>query len=611
MKQYITCRILLIFSVALCLFACNEEDFMDTTNQELSSLELYTSSANTRTSLLDDGTTVVWNEDDKLAVYDYEATKHRFIADNVNGSSARFLGKITAKKDNFLALYPYELGGETLSAQQEIVVTLPQEQIAAESTFAPNLNISVAKGARNVDGSPSVITFYNVCQLLKFTVPSYAAGKIKQIEFETNTPIAGELSVDYSTDVPKAVIATDAAKRITIVPPTGTTTFGAGTYYIVSAPVQLNGFTMTFTCDGTSYSLSSNTTFGGVAGKVYSLGNIDLVNTPQVTGKHQYANGMLQGTLLTIANPPIAEGEWKAVVKNSVGTIVRTVQGKGTLYSSEQDEDWPYLLRGDYTLEYSFVTSNGKEVTKSVSFNLNEKPELTASVTALTSFSYYKGDGVERDIYEANSCEPYKIYAPTIKINGVAPRLLANPNYSFVVSNTFNGVLSKSGEGVYSYKDYTVNSYGEHSLTGIVTFDGITRSGVKSVYITGLPYTAQPPTQSDWSGSATSWNSDHVVLRKKTITKSFYCPEKLAVNVQQNVSVSKNSWDIKSTKYYLQCGGKTLVEITPKSGKTETDTQTKSGELTSSSASVSCVHEGGMYDSTCAKVYKISVQYRE
>ena len=611
MKKQILYRIPLVLGIAVCLFACNEEDFIEAATQELTSLELCTSSANTRTSLLDDGTTVVWSEGDELAVYDYEATKHRFVAEHIDGVSARFLGKITAQKDNFLALYPYELGAETLSDKQEIVVTLPQEQTAAESTFASNLNISVAKGARNVDGSPSNITFYNVCQLLKFSVPTYAAGKIKKIEFIAGSPIAGAMYVDYSAAMPTSTIASDAAKSITIIPPTGSSTFGAGTYYIVSAPIELSGFTMSVTCDNTTYTLGSSSSFGGQAGKVYSLGSIDLVNTPQVTGKHQYTNGILQGTLLTIANPPIAEGEWKAVVKNSVGTIVRTVQGKGTLYSSEQDEDWPYLLRGDYTLEYSFVTSNGKEVTKSVSFNLNEKPELTASVTALTSFSYYKGDGVERDIYEANSCEPYKIYAPTIKINGVAPRLLANPNYSFVVSNTFNGVLSKSGEGVYSYKDYTVNSYGEHSLTGTVTFDGITRSGVKSVYITGLPYTAQPPTQSDWSGSATSWNSDHVVLRKKTITKSFYCPEKLAVNVQQNVSVSKNSWDITSTKYYLQCGGKTLVEITPKSGKTETDTQTKSGELTSSSASVSCVHEGGMYDSTCAKVYKISVQYRE
>ena len=202
MKQNIRNRISLVLSVALCLFACNEEDFVEGTNQELSSLELYTSSTNTRTSLLEDGTTVVWSEDDELAVYDYETTKHRFMADNVSGFSARFLGKITAKKDNFLALYPYELGAEALSANNEIVVSLPQEQTAAESTFTSNLNISVAKGARNVDGSPSNITFYNVCQLLKFTVPAYAAGKIKQIEFVANTPIAGEMCIDYSTDVP-------------------------------------------------------------------------------------------------------------------------------------------------------------------------------------------------------------------------------------------------------------------------------------------------------------------------------------------------------------------------------------------------------------------------
>lgn len=611
MKQHILYRISLVLGVALCLFACNEEDFVDNTTQELSSLELYTSSANTRTSLLDDGTTVVWNAEDELAVYDYEAAKHRFVADDVNGSSARFIGKITKKRENFLALYPYELGAEALSANNEIVVTLPQTQTAAESTFAPNLNVSVAKGARNVDGSPSDVTFYNVCQLLKFTVPDYAAGKIKQIQFTANTPVAGTLYIGYSGDIPAATIASDAAKSITVTPPAGNETFSAGTYYIVSAPVTLNGFTMSFTCDNSTYTLGSSSSFGGQAGKVYSLGSIDLVNTPQVTGKHQYSNGILQGTLLTISTPPLADSEWKAVVKNSSGVVVRTVQGKGTLYSSEQDANWPYLLRGDYSLEYTFVSSNGREVTKTQSFSLNEKPELSVSVTALTSFSYYKGDGTSRDVTAANECEPYKVYAPTIKINGVAAKLLTNPNYSFVVTPSFNGTLSKSNEGVYSYKDYTVSSYGEHSLMGNVTFDGMTRSGVKSVYITGLPYTAQPPTQSDWSGSATSWNSDHVVLREKTITKSFYCPEKIAVNVQQNVTVSKNSWEVTSAKYSLQCGGNSLVEISPKSGKTETDTQTKSGELTTTSSSVSCAHEGGWYDSTNAKVYKISVQYRE
>ena len=560
MKQHILYRISLVLGVALCLFACNEEDFVDNITQELSSLELYTSSTNTRTSLLDDGTTVVWNAEDELAVYDYEATKHRFVADDVNGSSARFIGKITAKKDHFLALYPYELGAEALSSNNEIVVTLPQTQTAAESTFASNLNVSVAKGARNVDGSPSNVTFYNVCQLLKFTVPNYAAGKIKQIQFATNTPIAGSLYVDCSGDVPATTIASDAANSITVTPPAGNATFKAGTYYIVSAPVQLNGFTMTFTCDNATYTLGSNSTFGGQAGKVYSLGSIDLVNTPQVVGKHQYVSGVLQGTLLTITNPPIANGKWNAVVKNSAGVVVRTMAGVGTLYSSEQDENWPYLLRGNYTLDYTFITSNGKEVARSHSFSLDEKPEFSVSVTALTSFSYYKGDGVTRDIYTANQCDNNKVYSPVVKINGVASKLLANSNYSFTVTNNFNGNLSKSSDGVYTYKDYTVTENKSYSLTGAVKFDGVERSGVKNVYITGLPYKEQTPTTgTGWTGSPAAWNGDHVLLRRNSITKTFYCPEKIAVNVYNNVSVSKGSIDASSAKYTLSCGGKSLV----------------------------------------------------
>ena len=614
MKQHILYRISLLLGVALCLFACNEEDFVDAATQELSSLELYTTSASTRTSLLEDGTTVVWSAEDELAVYDYEATKHRFMADAVNGASARFVGKITAKKDNFLALYPYELGAEALSANNEIVVTLPQTQTAAESTFAPNLNVSVAKGARNVDGSPSNVTFYNVCQLLKFTVPDYAAGRIKQIQFTANTPVAGTLYIGYSSDMPTATIASDAAKSITVTPPTGSETFSAGTYYIVSAPVTLNGFTMSFTCDNTTYTLGSSSSFGGQAGKVYSLGSIDLVNTPQVTGQHQYSNGVLQGTKLTIANPPLADSEWRAVVKNSVGTVVRSVQGKGTLYSSEEDENWPYLLRGDYSLEYTFVSSNGREVTKTQSFNLNEKPELSVTITVLTSFSYYKGDGVARDITAANLCEPYKVYAPTIKINGIATEILKNPNYSFVVSNSFNGTLSKNVDGVYSYNDYTVSGYGAYSLTANVTFDGTVRSGVKSVHITGLPYSAIPPTQSDWTGSAAQWNSSYVRLQnKQTITKNFYCPENINVRVEHDVRVRRHT---ENTTYELRCGGTTLKSVKGGSVQsTVTDAGSYTGVLTSTDSTVSCYNSFGQgeilgVEGTNTRVNKIKVDYR-
>ena len=611
MKQHILYRISLVLGVALCLFACNEEDFVDNTSQELSSLELYTSSTSTRTSLLDDGTTVVWNAEDELAVYDYEAAKHRFIADNVSGSSARFIGKITAKKDYFLALYPYELGAETLSANNEIVVTLPQAQTAAESTFAPNLNVSVAKGARNVDGSPSNVTFYNVCQLLKFTVPDYAAGKIKQIQFTANTPVAGTLYIGYNGDIPTATIASDAAKSITVTPPVGNETFSAGTYYIVTAPVELNGFSMSFTCNNTTYTLGSGSSFGGQAGKVYSLGSIDLVNTPKVSVVHQYADGLLQGTSLSVSNPPLEGEEWSVVIKNSANKIVRTIQGVGTLNSSEKDENWPYLPKGNYTIEYSFTTSNNKVVTKTNTFNVIENPSFSVSVSAYTSYSYYVGDVVSKDVNAANRCNNVTIYAPKITINGIASHILSNANYSFNVTNNFGGSQPSVNSGVYSYKDYTVSKYTSYTLTGNVAFDGVTRSANKTVYITGLPYTAQPPAEGDWTGNARSWGTDYVRLHAHTITKTFYCPNDVNVKVGQNASARRNST---ATTYKLICSGATLKELTPGRLKTVEDNATYDSVLKTGDPTIKCQNSHGADDVvieyTHAKVRSITVRYR-
>lgn len=615
MKTNILHRIYFCLCAALC-FACSEENLMDDTAQELVPLQLHTSSVTTRTSLLDDGTTVVWDDDDELAVYDYEATKHRFVADNVNGSSAHFVGKITAKKDYFLALYPYALGAESLTANQEMVVTLPQEQTAAAGSFAQNLNISVAKGARNVDGSPSNITFSNVCQLLKFTVPTYAAGKIKRIELNTESTIAGSLYVDYKADVPSVTVATDGSKSVAIVPPAGDETFKAGTYYIVSAPVQLQGFTMTFTCDDATYTLGSNSSFGGQAGKVYSLGSIDLVNTPKVTAIHQYANGALQGTSLTISNAPLGESAWNVVVKKADNTIVRTLQGTGTLVSSEQDANWPYLPKGNYTIEYTFTTSNAKQMTKTAAFSIIESPVFSVSLSAHTSYSYYVGDGVAKDIDMANECENNLIYSPTITINGISPRIFNNPNYTINTTTNIEGSLLKITDGVYTYANYAVGKNASYTLTSEVAFDGVSRTASKTVHITGLPYVATPPTQADWEGSAKEWSGSYVRLHKHTITKSFHCPADINVNILHSVRTFRAWNDWSEMIYKLLCGNTTLTTLKPGvNGTVEENNKAYETILKSSSPTISCVNskgsdDGRISEGTNAKVKMISVEYR-
>ena len=609
-----------ILALATNLTSCGEEHIMDNNVHELSPLSFNAAPPTaTRTALDSDGNAVVWEATDEIAVYDFNTTKHKFVITQFDKSNAQFTGKITAKKEQFLAVYPYSLSAENLTATGEISVELPSQQNAALSSFASNLNLSIGKGARNVDGSPSNVTFYNVCQLLKFHIPEYASGKIKQIQFNAKTAVAGIMNVAYTANTPVTTVDQNGSKVITILPPTGSDTFAAGTYYIVSAPVVLKGFSMAFTCDGTSYTLSSNSTFGGKAGKIYTLGTIDLVNSPSISAQHIYTNGILQGTRVTLSNAPIEGYEWKASIKNSAQNIIRNVQGTGTLISSEQDELWPYLPQGNYTIEYTYTTSNGKSFTKTQTLNVTEKPQFTVSTTAYTSFSYYKGDVVEKNIAEANKCNNATIYSPKIAINNISPKILSNSNYSFSVSNTFNGIQSGYNSGIYTYNNYTVSNLGSYTLTGSVTFDGVTQSSSKTVHITGMPYTAAPPTQTDWSGDAYSWEKDFVRLHYKiipaddhTITKTFFCPENINVTVSQNAYVRRATV---STTYKLLCSENELKSLSPGYMSSTTDINSYQTQMTQSTPTVSCTNSYGNPDTwisegTNAKVYSITVQYR-
>lgn len=604
MKKGIIYKVSLFMLACLSFGACSENDVVDYEAGGLQPLVISATPVETRTLLADDGKSIVWQSGDEVAVYDYVAPKHKFTLESFDRSKARFLGKITAKKDNFLALYPYSLGAENLTDANRISVQLPAQQTAQANTFASGLNISVGKGARNVDGSPSVLTFYNVCQLLKFEVPEYVSGKIKEIRFSTNTSVAGTMQVDCSGSIPSVAVLVDGRREITILPPAEATAFASGTYYIVTAPVQMTGFRMSFTCEGTSYALSSGSTFGGEAGKIYSLGKIDLVNTPSANAVHVYNQGVLMGTRLSLSNAPFEGKEWSAVVKNANGTVVRSLQGTGNLTSSENDATWPYLLRGGYTVEYSFDNSNGKRITKTMQFSVVEKPTFTVSTYAYTSFSYYKGDGVERDVETANSLHNMTIYEPRITINGIDSKILKSPNYTFTsqISSVSSSVKGRDG-AVITFNNATVGNLGAYSLTGLVSFDGTSVSAVKTVYITGIPYNAEPPTQANgWTGSA-SWNSGYAQLNKQTISKSFYCSENINVNVIHSYNIPSNLFS--PAEYKLDCSGSTITIKGASFSATSAKNAANAMTLKSSNPVVSC-----QSTKSNVRVERIAVEYR-
>lgn len=610
-----------IISVCLLALAACQSDELQIPDAEGCTLEILTSTEHaTRTALLEDGKTVVWEQGDAIAVYDYIAPKKKFVAE-VSEGTTRFKGNITPKNSSFLAVYPHDLCEEELQSQK-VAINLPSEQIAVPGGFAPNTNLSIGKGERNVDGSPSQVTFRNICQLFKLQVPSYIDGRITKIVLATNKAIAGKLLVDCSGSAPSVVVDNHESTSVTLLPPAGSTTFAEGTYYMALAPVQAEGFSLTMTdTNGKTYSQHSKQAFGGTSGVIYTLGALDLVEQPVITAQHVYASGVLQGTEVSLT-APVPDREWTATITNASGVTVRSLaKSAGTLKSAATDAAWPYLPKGAYTVNYTFLTANGKEMGSSVSFQITENPEFGLFQQAASSYTYYAGDEVEKNVTRANSIEAFTVTAISSSVTGISAAILNNANYNITYTNDFSGSVTASSNSAVTYADKKYSATGAYTLGATATFDGVTKSDTKSVHITGLPYSAVPPKEGDWSGKANDWtyskNSHQGVrLYDQQISKSFNIPANVDVNVKQDVDVHTSTL---GTTYTLYAGGNSIFSLEA-GGKAASencheDKGTYPGTLTVDNPSVACDNSYGnapFFETygTHLLIREITVRYR-
>lgn len=238
---------------------------------------------------------------------------------------------------------------------------------------------------------------------------------------------------------------------------------------------------------------------------------------PQVSAQHQYdEGGNLVGTDLLFSNS-YPGMEWKAEVKGDDTHVYRTVSGSGALLSdyATNASDWPYLPAGHYTATY-YLLQEGKDPMKigSRDFTVGN-PELRVSVDGYTSYSKY----LAGDVDAANACDASTIYGLTSKVN-VSPVLLDNSKYTHSLTTTLGGsslTATQSGN-VFSYADQSGKqpSFNAYQMNCQATFDKATASTVKDFYITGLPASFAPPSQSaGWTGHGTvAWNdSDNGVAR--------------------------------------------------------------------------------------------------
>ena len=230
-----------------------------------------------------------------------------------------------------------------------------------------------------------------------------------------------------------------------------------------------------------------------------------------VVPMHQYDDdGTLLGTnvLVTESYPGM---KWRTVIENAAGTVVRAMEGKGALQSYfYKNSAWPYLPQGTYKAKFYFFGEDEEQATLAATRDFTvEAPTINVTTSGYTSYSKY----LEGDINAANACERCTVYEPTVSLN-VAPDLLRNKNYSYTFSYTYDGTTTAVPAGINNYAPGDITGQAvrrePYVLRASATFDGVTATAQRDLYITGLPYALNLQSHDEWdaSGGVDWYNND-------------------------------------------------------------------------------------------------------
>ena len=616
-------RFILASSVCMLAASCLKDAFVESDNLITKESLIISTEEQTKTSL--NGSDIYWTSDDIVAVFDNSNVKNRFTALSSDGNRAEFSGEVSYGTSMIYAVYPYELAnsanGSTLN------VTIPIEQASKAGSFAEEHNISVAK-AEKAPGVETIsgITFKNVCALLKFTVPSYISD-VKKVTLSSNTVMAGDMSIDYSSESPVCTISSEGSKSISM-----TGSYAAGsTFWFVLAPVTLDGISVNVETSKGVYSMSTESQFVMTAGNYRNLGTLNLAPASIVnaTAAHTYSNSVLTGTEVSV-NLGLQETTAAYItnlqlqIRDAKGTVVRSLnkESASSIETIPADATWPYLPKGTYTVSGKYTLSGVMEKSlEPITFTIDESPVFDVTLADVyTSYSKYTPGNPSA----ANSLDGSTIYNVGATVT-VSNAILNNSNYPSL-SLTDNGTTVSAG-------NLASRSWGKHTIKASYTLDGVTISKEASVDVTGLPYTAAPPTKSGdhpWSENeqglgrhSISWNSDGVKLEgtslKQVLTSpSFHIPSDINVTMTVPVKFYSVCVGYIHAQPQLLCriGG---VEVDNRTGakassglnknKSENYTSSKNGVLTSAYNTVE-VENAYTMSTAYIYVYSVDVKYR-
>jgi hypothetical protein len=222
-------------------------------------------SKSTTRSALTESNTVVWDEGDKIAIFD--GTAGREFTTSSTGQYATFAGK-AKKASKYYALYPYN---SSATMEDGVIrnVDLPATQTAVAGSYSNNISVAYSADMN--------LYFKNVVSLVKISINSDNADEICKISLNTSANLAGRMEIAFDENLNPYV--SDIKQESTSVSLELASGFVKGAnYYMAVLPADLSdGFSVTFynkNGKDTTKEYSGNVNMG--RSSIFNLGDIKV-----------------------------------------------------------------------------------------------------------------------------------------------------------------------------------------------------------------------------------------------------------------------------------------------------------------------------------------------
>ncbi len=355
---------------------------------------------------------------------------------------------------------------------------------------------------------------------------------------------------------------------------------------------------------------------------------------------HDNSTGILTGTnadlkfgLTGILQKLKTEGLLEVDATLTKGTTTyRTAFADGNMTASE---GWPYIPQGtDYVLTIGHKLSSEDVLISSVISNVVNSPEPSFNVTlgkSYTSYDRYKGvNGFTANVDDANGVRNSEAIHDVSASWTISSDLMQNGNYTkslvFYTDTDTERKRETPEQSSSSTFDITgLTTWKAYTLRAEVTFDGKTvKSNEKTHEITGLPYTAAPPSNSGnnpWTGNnksnytKVSFNSDYVEMSATSvapyiISPNFNIPSDINVMVKSSVKVDGYKVGIWYNQNFIATIGGTEVFKQNSSSQTgKVFNPSGNGTFTNTNNTLKCASNRST-DGFNSYVYSISINYR-